>query len=261
MLAHTNRSILLTLWLLLSVASDLSAQNEGTELEQSLTRIKEGMFSFQDVDFAAKSGAADKIIPILKEHFDRSSKWLTKPKSAAALIRLGVRDDVYWEFLAKQASAAVESEVPFPLMFDSQGKVVKEALSPEFLSWAKTHSKAANEAAYAQFYEIPGSVLLLGMTRDARALAIFRKGMSSPNYYVQAFSARGLAKMKDADSISIIIEACEKAPSDVAMLIAQSLLAFNDPRASTAAERFITDTEFLKALRRSMAEKGMDATF
>jgi proteasome lid subunit RPN8/RPN11 len=63
--------------------------------------------------------------------------------------------------------------------------------------------------------------------------------------------------MKDKDSIPLIIAACQRAPAEVAGLIANSLVYFDDPQAQSAADRYIPK-ESAKALREAKA-KGRDS--
>jgi HEAT repeat protein len=82
------------------------------------------------------------------------------------------------------------------------------------------------------------SVSYLGKTGDRRAIPLLRQALSSPDFMIQTFAADGLAKLKNKASIPLIIQACRQAPADAAMVIARSLLDFDDPQAQSAAKTF-----------------------
>lgn len=68
---------------------------------------------------------------------------------------------------------------------------------------------------------------------------MLRQALSSPNFMIQTFAARGLTQLQDKGSIALIIEACRRAPADAAYAIASSSLArFDDPQAQNAAKAF-----------------------
>ena len=56
---------------------------------------------------------------------------------------------------------------------------------------------------------------------------------------VQAAGAQGLAKIQDKDSIALIIEACKRAPSASANIIAVPLIYFDDPEAQSAVDHYV----------------------
>lgn len=137
----------------------------------------------------------------------------------------------------EEASPAIGSDAPSPNNFDAQGKVIP-GLSPEYTAWAKAH-KLTIEAADDLYAHRFRSLLLLGATRDSRAIPFLRQALLSPNFLFEALAARDLAELQDKASIPLIIDACQRAPADVARGIAVDLLKFNDPQAQTAAEQYL----------------------
>ena len=246
---------------LLPTAVTGQAQQPGQQtVEELISQLQRGQFDAATLHSLARARAVQ-AIPGMKQQFDAKQDVVMKMALASALVRLGEKTPVYWDYLVKYATSAVGNDAPFPTPFDSQGKVVREHLAPEFLQWAKAHNTDPNTAAETQIYVLPAYLGFLAMTGETRGLAVLRKGLSSPNYMVQAMAAKGLAKLQDIDSVPRIIEVCAKAPSDVAPLIARSLVFFNTPQASSAAERFIPDREVLEELRKLNREKGIDALF
>jgi HEAT repeat protein len=195
---------------------------------------------------------AVQAIPILKDKFVSTQDVNDKVQIASALVRLGDKDDTYWDFLVRQAAPAIESDAPPIASYDSQGKFVRGP-SPEFVAWAKAHNVSLDSAAEDSMYRSPGKVMMLAVTGDPRGIPLLRRALSSSNFMIQTFAAEGLAGMKDKDSIPLIIAACQRAPTEVAAMIAESLMYFDDPQAQSAADRYLPK-ESAKALREAKAK-------
>ena len=247
------------------VALTGTALSQGTQLESQnldnlIAKVKQGQFTPATVNRIVQLRGVQ-AIPVLREQFSVHADTLTRQALASGLVRLGDSDQVYWDFLVDHARVAIESDAPFPIAFDSQGKLVPKQLSPEFVAWAKANNLQPESASSVHMYALPIDVTFLAVTGDARGLALLRKGLSSRNYLVQAVAAKGLAKLQDRDSVPAIIEACRKAPAQVSELIARALVFFDDVRATGASETFITDRQVLAELRRLSREKGPSGVF
>lgn len=245
--------------LLAIIANTSGRQRETDSIEATIKRVKEGQVHPSDVYRLAKAGATN-AIPALKRQFDLKDEALLRAAIASALVRLGAKERTYWEFLTQHASAAVESDAPSIFLTDSQGRVVRGhgTFSSEFHAWAKSRNLDPAVAAQAQVYEFPNYVTFIGMTGDPRGRALLRRALSSRNYLVQAAAAKGLAKLQDKDSIPLIIRVCEKAPAEMAPLIAGALVFFDDQQAQAAADRFIPNKKTLEHLRKRSRGKGAD---
>ncbi len=238
------------------------AQEKTTQsksIEDLINDIKQGEFGPWTVNRLADAGAKE-AVPALKKQFAVNKDTYLKAAVASGLVRLGAREPTYWDFLAKHARTAVENDAPSFFLLDSQGNIVRSRgkLAPEFQAWAKAHSLDPAEAAQAQVYELPGYVAFIGMTGDQRGRPLLRRGLASHNFLIQSTVAKGLAKLQDKDSIPLIVEACKKAPTGMASVIARALVFFDDPRAQSAAEKFILNKQMLEDLRRRSREKGAD---
>lgn len=181
-----------------------------------------------------------KAIPALKEAFEAAKVETARKAAAAALVSLGAKEGQYWEFLAKPASEAVESDMPMPIFLDSDGKPVKGKMSPEFLEWAKAHNQDPRVLAGKALYGFPSDILFLGLANDKRAVPIFRKGLDSPNYMVASRSAQGLAGLGEAGAVEAILGACNSHPKAAAGIIAESLAFFEDKPAHQAAKKYVS---------------------
>jgi hypothetical protein len=235
-----------------SDANKPGAAPDKASVSAAIAAVKSGDFWPVQVETIAAAGAVE-AIPILKEQFARSQHWLIKPKLASALVRLGGdQDDIYWEFLVKQATIAVESDAPDFMNFDPKAKD-SAGPSPGFIAWADAHKLDAQEAGWDAVYRLPGMIMLLSSTGDRRAIPLLRQGLLSPNHQIEYVAAQGLAELQDKDSIPYIVQACEAAPAELPALIARSLVYFDDPEAQKALDKYVSK-EDAKRLREGIAE-------
>ena len=211
----------------------------------AIARLKSSNFGLVHVEVIAEFRAVE-AIPALKDQFSRSQDTFTKEKIADALVRLGDKDDTYWNFLVAQATPVIES--PDPRVYDAQGKAVRGPLSPEFVAWAKSNDLPADPV-----YMLPARVGLLAETGDPRGIPLLRRGLLSPNHLIQSEAARGLGKIHDKASIPLIIDACRNAPPEGAAIIARSLLYFDDPQARSAVDKYMP-ADTVKAYREAWAQ-------
>ena len=189
------------------------------------------------VEIAARAGAVE-AVPALKERFVRAQDANLKAKLASGLIRLGVKDDVYWDSLAQLASQAIESDAPDFFSYDARGKATGGP-SPALVEWARDHNVPIEKVVKDVGYPGLAPVLDLAVTGDPRGIPLLRRGLLNPNTIIEHFAALGLAQAKDEDSIPLIIEACKKAPADAASSIAESLVYFDDAAAQKAVDEFM----------------------
>jgi hypothetical protein len=235
-----------------SDANKPGAVPDKAAVSDAIAKVKSGDFAPVDVETIASAGAVQ-AIPTLKEQFARSHDWLIKAKLASALVRLGGdQDDIYWEFLVKQATIAVESNAPDFMNFDPQAKD-SAGPSPAFVAWADAHKLDAQEAGGDAMLWFPARLTLLASSRDRRAIPLLRQGLLSPNHQIEYAAALGLAELQDKDSIPYIVQACEAAPAELPALIARSLVYFDDPEAQKALDKYVSK-EDARRLREGRAE-------
>jgi HEAT repeat protein len=224
-------------------------------VDAAIARVKEGNFSGVDVDMIGR-GRAVEAIPILKKKFLSAQDTLDRATIARVLIKLGDKDDAYWNFLVKLATPALESDAPDFMNFESDGKTSKGP-SPAFVAWAAARNVPPNgpngTAAEDSMYTFPGRIILLGLTGDGRAIPLLRQALSSPNHMIEIAAAEGLAELQDKESIPLIIEACERAPAAAKSLIAESLVYLDDDDAQKAVDTYIP-ADRAKILRDAKAQ-------
>jgi hypothetical protein len=236
----------------------------GGSVADAIKKVKEGNFGGVTVEEIVYAGAVE-AIPALKEQFARSVDPSNKDdldpgnkeELASALIRLGDKDEIYWDFLLKQATEAVDSDPPFPRDFDPKGKILKDHFSGAFLNWAKGRGLSPDEAGEIAVYRLPIKLGFLAKTGDPRGLPLLRRAMSSSNYMIATMAAKGLAKLQDKDSIPLIIAACQKSPGGSGA-IAEALIFFDDPDAQAAADVYLP-RDYANGLRERRKVPGNDA--
>jgi hypothetical protein len=214
------------------------AQKQSDEVGASIAKVKSGDFNGYHVEVIAKAGAVG-AIPALEEQFGRKTEVPVKEQIASALVRLGDKDNTYWNYLEEQAQLAVDSDIPDAVFSESQGKWLEHAPSPELQAWADAHHVSANTAGIDSIYDFPGKLLFLGKTGDPRGIPILRRALMARDYAIVAAAAKGLAQIQDKDSISLIIAACRRAPSGYASEIARSLVYFDDPEAQSTVDKYM----------------------
>ncbi len=209
--------------------------------DDAATHIRSGAFTLSDTEAIASAPKEVRaaIIPVLERQFRSSQDMSAKGKIASSLIRLGDRGDTYWNYLTAQAIQAADDDVPYPFGVDQGGRV-SDALAPQFLQWAVDRHLSTSQAIERAVFTDPAAVSDLGYTGDARAVSILQKALFSANFYVEVAAAEALANLRDTNSVPLIIEACSKAPAQVAELIALPLAYFDDKSAQAAFELYVS---------------------
>jgi hypothetical protein len=215
------------------------AVNEG-RLSNAIEEVKGG--NYASVDQITKEAGQARAIPILEDLFAHGANAETKPWIASELVKIGDKDNSYWNYVVEVATDELENGPPDFMSFDQDGKVLPGA-SPEFLKWAKAHHIATDTFSFEVVMPLRFGMLIV--TEDPRAIPLLRRGLLSPNHLLEASAAMGLVALKDRDSIPLIVEACKRAPKEFRFAIAMSLLEFHDPEvqaeAQAAAEPYLPE--------------------
>ncbi len=206
------------------------------EVAKALANLKSGEAIAYNAQVIAEADARE-AIPELEEQFARTTDFIDKAKVAQVLLALGDKKDVYWNYLVGLAKTVLESDAPNPMQFDAKGKGVP-GLSPDWVAWARAHNQPPSAGEDA-IYVHPGIIGLLGLTRDPRAIPLLLQALSSPNPMIQIAATMGLAEMQDKSSVPLIIDACKRAPAEVAEAMAASLVYFDAPEAQKAVDAYI----------------------
>jgi HEAT repeat protein len=226
-------------------------QSQSDQLATSIARVKSGEADGWDVEVIAHAKAVQ-AVPALEEQFRRATDVDFRSKIANALVRLGDKDDTYWNYLLEQATLAVDSDVPDSIFSDSQGKLMMKESTPELQAWAHTHNVSPETAREYATYDLPGKVWDLAQTGDARGIPLLRRALQSRNCPMASTAAKGLAQIQDKESIPLIIAASQRAAGGCGGAIALALIYFDDPQAQSAVDTYVPK-ETAKASRDARA--------
>lgn len=222
----------------------------------AIAKVRTGNFLGVHVEMIARAHAVE-AIPDLEGQFRITQDVLEKDHIASALVRLGEKNELYWNFLVKSADSALGADVPDLFTYDGQGRPLSDN-SQEFAAWANAQNISPADAEQ-QALKLIGSVTYLAITGDPRSIPVLRRALHSRNFMIQSQAALGLAKIRDSESIPFIIEACERAPAEPAAEIASSLVYFDNSQAQSAVDAFVpSDRAKIYRAARSKGKKPFD---
>lgn len=205
--------------------------------------------------------AGDKAaIPALRDAFGAASTPVAKQSIAAALVRLGEKDDQYWTYLESRASSAIDADIPIPLAAEG-GRYIKGKYSQEFLDWVEQHKMPKEEATGMAIYGHPTDVFFLGLAGDRRAIPILMKGLRSKNFRIVGYAAAGLARLKHKPAIEEIAAACKRLPKEGCEGAAEKLFYFADPKAAELGGALLGDAAKAEKYRKEAAAQGDEGLF
>jgi HEAT repeat protein len=165
-------------------------------------------------------------LAILKQNFANTQDESQQAQIASALLSLGNKEDIYWNVLLRQATSALEDNASSVVKNNSQGKPI-EGPSPED-AWAKQDM-------------LFNRVITLAEIGDPRGVPFLQRALSSSNPDIQMIAAGGLARTRDNDSVPLLINMCKTVSPDMASALAsQVLVYFDDPRARSAVDHYLS---------------------
>ena len=222
--------------LLLYPAHGQTPQKTPAGVDTAIAHMKLGNGTGRDVVVISDAGAVQ-AIPTLEEQFKRATDVDTKVGIASGLVKLGERDNTYWNYLLEQAKLAVDSDVPDCVYSESLGKLT--VLGPELQAWADSHNVSVNTSAQYARSDFPSRVLQLALTGDPRGIPLLQRALLARNYLIVVYAAKGLAQIQDKQSIPLIIAAANRAPAGYNSVIAESLVYFDDAQAQSAVDTYM----------------------
>ena len=254
------------------------------KIQELTARMKE-KYTFQDL----LSGKPEPVA-IDEQIFALTDDVQTKRRIASILVSVGVRDQVYFDYLAAEAKKSLDSDMPWPTLYDENGRKNDRADNPAFVAWCKKHGlnpqderyvayRAANpaflewcikqrlnpqDARITAYYEIPAPWYDLGAARDPRAYGLLVQGLHSHNLMIAAVAAKGLAALQDPKAIDELISTGRRVPGEARGAIAESLLYFPQPKAQAAAEELSdvwADRNVWEVVKQDAKTKGIKGLF
>lgn len=253
------------------------------EKAQELTKIINSKYTFEDL----LSGNPE-AVSLDEQIFVLTSDSRTKRRIAGILMSIGVKDRVYFDYLAGEAKQALNNEIPWPSAYDKHGRLNRE-ITPAFIAWCKRHGLDPNDprnasyrpadpafldwcmkrhlnfndTRYAVYYDIPDPWYDLAAARDPRAYDLLIQGLHSHNLMIAALAAKGLARLQDPRAVDELIATGKRVPGEARAAIAQALLYFPGEKAQAAAEAFAEvlenkkSFEFMQQDAKTKGAKGL----
>lgn len=263
-----NTSILLMGLLVLGASSATAARKIGQhsselssdELEKKLEKNPEQTAYVHGLKKRDKGGDK-KARAVLKRAFEKTPDQGTKKEIGKVLLQLGEKDDKYWEPLEAAAKARIESDMPWILTYDAQGKTIRGKFSDDYLAWCKKKGVAPESLTEDSLYGAQQDIRAIAETGDKRAIPWLVKALDSKNPMVVIKAVQGLAKFQHKAALEKILAVCETAPSEVSSAIGQFLVFFKDPKADAAAEKYVTSKQMLDHRKKQAATEGASAIF
>jgi hypothetical protein len=247
---------------------------------QELHQAKKA-YTFEDLLHGNPQAIADD-----KQLFALTCDAVDKRRIAGILVSLGVKDQVYFDYLTNGAKEALNNDMPWPMAYDENGEINDKAtaayfdwckkfgLNPDdpkiaplkgvssaFLEWCIKHEVHPSEALHEAYYVIPDPWDDLAAASDPRAYDLLIEGIHSHNLMIAGIAARGLARLQDPRAIAELIATGRRVGSEARYYIGVSLLYFSDTKAQAAAEEFIKDKDRLAMERKEMQTRGLKGLF
>lgn len=216
---------------------DEGCREQGVQRRHSLQELADEANKHTFANILAGNPAA---VCNIEEIFEVTSQTELKERIASILMRIGVRDSVYFDFLSAQARNALASDMPWAELFDkSTGKVT--GVNPAFLEWCRKHGRDQQGAFDEARYKISIPWLYLASTGDPRIYDLLLDGLHAENRIIIGLAAFGLAKLQNPKAIDELIAASSPAIGDARFQIGIALWYFPDPKAQAAADKIILD--------------------
>jgi HEAT repeat protein len=203
---------------------------------------------------ALRKNPNPRVIPAFQELFSKLEEKRSRQVLALGLLRIGQKDEAYFDELAKYARAAIASTAPLAIELDKDGNPITDHLNPAFVQWCNDNQLLLEPCKRTvSSYGI--DVLLLAQAKDRRAVPLLRQALAVTDPAIVNGAVMGLAWLNDVESIPLIASNLRRSPPKLAALIAAAMVDFNDPRISPVLDRFVTDPAWRKDLAESTKQR------
>lgn len=223
-----------------SLAQTLPSAEQSSSLAEAATLYATGNFG-PVVPSELEQIKGGNALPVFERRFpllpdpDLQLVW------AAELVRLGERDDRYWNLLAAEMLARLNSNVTDHEPVDL---LTGKPINPELGYVVRHHPR------YGEDYRSPATQDTLAcqslkLAGDPRAIPLLRNALDSPRESLRSCAAWILAERHDAAAIPRIVASIERSPAGHRESIARGLLSpaptLADPAFVAAARPFVPE--------------------
>jgi len=253
---------------LLAVGGLASAQPDIVQQDTKslIARVRENPEDLAAIGVLAKRSDDSQVIPTLRDAFTSNkisgarvnADPLDFPLSqllAAYLFEKGVKDDIYFEEMAKYAKDAIKANPPemFVTHIDSGGKGSAK-VNPEFEAWCGDRSLQLNKCRRLVLFYGNSLNMIRGL-EDPRAIPILRNALKMSASAMVGVAVAGLGLLNDVESLPLIAQTCSRFPPVRAQSIAIDAIDYKDARVDGLFSRFIQDRDVLEKVRKEWQSK------
>ncbi|MGH7884680.1 MAG: HEAT repeat domain-containing protein [Thermodesulfobacteriota bacterium] len=198
-------------------------------------------------------------IKVLEKQFEEAEHEVHKSLYSSILIRLGVEDEKYFNYLNDLAETIIRDHRPFPLKLDDSGNEIRGQASDEFQDWCKEENKEINVCVTEYFRTYPAIISYLGLTDDDKFFDYLKSGLNSSNDSIVIASANGLGILGNEKGIQLIENALENTENkSYQREIALSLFFIDNSYAEELARQYISDERKIEIFKRYSKENRYD---
>jgi hypothetical protein len=173
----------------------------------------------------------------------------TSQAIAISLIKLGVKDQIYFDELASYARRAIADDPPDPYsVYHVEGNERPEQ-TIEFNRWCANHGYRLDNCVGMWTTSYVMQLGWLGAAHDQRSIPIFRGGLNGSGSAIVEQCVGGLADLNDKGSIPLIARACARFSKDAVVGIVISAMGYNEPGV-LALFAFVQDPSLRESLKK-----------
>jgi HEAT repeat protein len=197
-------------------------------------------------------------IPNLRELFANLTEKVPRQELALALLRAGQKDAIYFDELTKYVRIAIAVGAPWYFARGVDGNFVTDRLNPELNTWCDSNRLLLQDCIN-RIESYAGDIMQLAGADDVRAAPVLRQALAMSNPRAVKFAAIGLCRIKDTDSIPLIVENLRRFPSASSADAAEALVGCDDPRVGPLLDEFVADPkrrQEIEALRNRKAPQN-----
>jgi hypothetical protein len=218
-------------------------------------------------------------LAVLEHRFNHPDSDSDKIRVAIELIRSGVADPAYREFIHDEAEKALASEEEAAAEWNrqhgfSQRQTHERPPVAQTVSYAGPRNAITSKSAYAAVpygvaVPVPAvrepdptnllpivAVSMTATTGDPAARDQLRRALCGSNGLLAAEGALGLARMKERDAIPEIIDAARRFKQPLAF--ARALIYYNDAKANAEARVLLNNPALYKEMQQTASDRAYD---
>jgi len=177
---------------------------------------------------------------------------------AGTLMQLGLRDQVYFDELAKYVRAAIQANPPEAEVWEEPKPIDTSTglrrLSPQYYAWCGRQGLQGEPCTLALVH-YSSDISVLAGTRDEQALPILRTVLTLSDSSLVSTAVSMLSQLGDEASLPAMAAACHRFPPKQAESIGYALVYFPSPAMLPVLDRCVHDAKLKAALVKEWEEK------